>query len=102
MTGHTSTTFYPPHEKEGINVKKDQSHRHIGVGRLEEKVQKRDIEFTFERFCLGIARGNQATLLDEYQVPLLDQVFALYAKRNGLYVPCEQDSLEGSLAWGEF
>ncbi|MBW2964478.1 hypothetical protein KY363_03385 [Candidatus Woesearchaeota archaeon] len=100
--GHTSTTFYEPHKKKGVKIEKGKSHKHLGVGKLEEKVQKGNLEFTFERFCLGIAKGNQATLLDEYQVPLLEQVFKLYEKRNGLYSPCNQDTLEGSLAWDEF
>jgi hypothetical protein len=103
MTGHTSTTFYPPHETEGINIKKGQSNDHIGVGQLEQQLQKGALSFTFERFCLGISRDGQATLLDGHQVPLLEQVFALYHKRNGIYTQIEDSlDLEGSLAWDEF
>jgi hypothetical protein len=101
-SGHTLTTFYPPYEEEGIEIRKGNSSDHLGVGELEKHVEKGNLGFTFERFCLGISRDNHSALLDRDQIPLLGQVFALYRKRSGLYAPEDEDlDLSGRIKWGE-
>ncbi|MFC1741305.1 hypothetical protein ACFL3V_02100 [Nanoarchaeota archaeon] len=99
MTGHTSTTYYPPHDEEGINVKKGENSEGIGVGELERKVEKGSLSFTLERFRLQIKRDDQTALLDCYQLPILEQVFILYKKRSGLYTPAEDQDFGSQLSW---
>jgi hypothetical protein len=93
-SGHTSTTYFRPNSKKGINIPKGKSAESLGIGKLEEKLVKGELKFTLERFCIGIGRKGQFVLFDEWQVPLIQEVSALHAKRSKLYLPAGKVDVE--------
>jgi len=61
------------------------------LGKLEERISRRGLDFVIERFRLSIGRGNQLAILDAWQVPLIKDAFNFYDARKGFYLPCNSE-----------
>ncbi|MFH1063887.1 MAG: hypothetical protein V1729_02295 [Candidatus Woesearchaeota archaeon] len=83
--GYLGTTYYPPHSEDSTYIKKGESKDHLGIGKLEDRLKKGDLEFIIERFRLGIEREGQRALFDAYQIPLISEAFILYDARKAHY-----------------
>lgn len=97
MGGYQGSFYYspsskcPPDGKEAVWMKKDEktgkASKPKDLGKLEERVERGNFEFVFERFCFGVGRGKQQVRFDEWQVPLIGESFILHEARKGLYAP---------------
>jgi|GEM_PF-3708399 len=83
--GYLGSEYFAPNSKKGRYIEKDKK-IDFEVGNTEKRLKRGGLEFILERFRLEIRRGKQQAVFDGCQLPLINEVFRLYEKRNGIYL----------------
>ena len=95
--GYLGSGYYAPNSEKEIFIKKGESAAHLKVGKLEERINIKDLEFVLERFILEVKRGKQGTVFNEQEISIANEAFALYSARKGIYASKPVEDIISSL-----
>ncbi len=98
MVGYRGATYYPPNSETGIYIKKGESAEHLKIGKTEEVLRIKDLEFVIERFYLTARRRNQMAHFDlRWQESLIAEAFVSYDALKRNYKKCDYGLIEEAI-----